>query len=366
MRSSIFVKNHRKMKTVYRASLLMLLMPGVAFAQTLVSTTPQNKKVLLEEFTRIHCGNCPAGNVIANDIMDIYPEQVFVIGLHSGFLAVPNPGEPDFRHPDAEAISDEFNLNATPRALVNRSEYNGNVLLSTSSWAAATSQVLGQSAPVNIGMATDFNAATRELSVTVELYYTTDAPASSNYLTVALTESGIIGWQTDYQNGNQPNYEHNHVFRGHLTDLWGEEITDTDMGSFVSRTYTMTVPNDFVIENCHVLAHVGEYRSEIYNAIEVAADGDTTVGVEQLSKEFLGRAFPVPASTHVQVPILADAGQGDLVLYNANGAQVLQVPVGYRQNLLRLDESHLASGLYSYRFEGENGISKARVLAIMP
>lgn len=334
-------------------------------AQNLVSTAPQNKKVVLEEFTRIHCGNCPAGNVIANGILDMHHGNVFLLGLHSGSLAVPNVGEPDFRHPDAEALADQFNLNGTPKALVSRAEYAGNVLLGTAVWPAAADEVLSQSAPVNVGIATDFNAGTRELEVTVELYYTLDAPVATNYLTVVLSESGIIGWQTDYVNGNQPNYQHNHVFRGHITDIWGDEVTDTQMGSLVSRTYTMTVPVDFDINNSHVLAYVGEYQSEIYNAMEVAANGGTTVGVSESEQELLGAAYPVPASSHLWVPILGEVSKGVIQLFDATGKQVQQVSVSQGATLVKLDVGALASGLYNYRFVGENAVSKARSISLV-
>ena len=37
----------------------------IASAQTFVSTTPENKNVILEEFTGISCGFCPDGHLIA-------------------------------------------------------------------------------------------------------------------------------------------------------------------------------------------------------------------------------------------------------------------------------------------------------------
>ena len=69
----------------------------MSFGQLLVDTTPQYKNVILEEFTGIHCMFCPDGHVIAQNIKNVYPNDVFVLNLHTGGYAYPNQGEPDFR-----------------------------------------------------------------------------------------------------------------------------------------------------------------------------------------------------------------------------------------------------------------------------
>ena len=51
-------------------------------AQTIVQTTPQNKKVILEEFTGVNCVWCPAGHTIANAIKASNPTNVFLINIH--------------------------------------------------------------------------------------------------------------------------------------------------------------------------------------------------------------------------------------------------------------------------------------------
>ena len=40
-------------------------------AQTIVSTTPENKNAILEEFTGIYCVYCPDGHLIANNLKDM-------------------------------------------------------------------------------------------------------------------------------------------------------------------------------------------------------------------------------------------------------------------------------------------------------
>ena len=67
--------------------ILLLLLPFSILAQ--VNTSPQNKKVLLEEFTGIHCGYCPDGHLLAQNLHDAYPDDVFLINIHTGGYASP-------------------------------------------------------------------------------------------------------------------------------------------------------------------------------------------------------------------------------------------------------------------------------------
>ena len=66
-------------------------------AQTFVSTTPENKNVILEEFTGIYCQFCPDGHLIAQNLHNANPNDVFLINIHTGGYSNPNgPNDPDF------------------------------------------------------------------------------------------------------------------------------------------------------------------------------------------------------------------------------------------------------------------------------
>ena len=77
-----------------------------AMAQLPVSTTPQNKKVVLEEFTGINCQYCPDGHKIANNIKASKPAgDVILVNIHTGGYANPSAGQPDYRTADGNAIA---------------------------------------------------------------------------------------------------------------------------------------------------------------------------------------------------------------------------------------------------------------------
>lgn len=77
--------------------LVFALFAYTANAQTIVSTTPQDKNVVLEEFTGVNCVFCPDGHARAQAIQDAYPDRVSLINIHTGGFANPTGNQPDFR-----------------------------------------------------------------------------------------------------------------------------------------------------------------------------------------------------------------------------------------------------------------------------
>ena len=52
---------------------------------------PQDRKVLIEEFTGVRCVNCPAGSAEIQNLLSVYGEQLIAISIHAGFYANPYP-----------------------------------------------------------------------------------------------------------------------------------------------------------------------------------------------------------------------------------------------------------------------------------
>ncbi|HRE77228.1 MAG TPA: Omp28-related outer membrane protein [Flavobacterium sp.] len=231
-------------KTLLTAILLTF---GYANSQTFVSTTPENKKVILEEFTGVNCVYCPQGHVIANNIKNANPNNVFLINIHQGSFATPGAGQPDFRTSFGNAIANQAGIAGYPAGTVNRSVFtglsqnqNGGTAMNRGSWANASNQTLGQSSYVNVGVQGVIDAQTRQLTVTVEVYYTGNSPVSTNKLNIALLQNNTLGPQTGGNMGN--NYNHQHRLVHMLTGQWGTDITTTTSGSFYSQTFNYTIP----------------------------------------------------------------------------------------------------------------------------
>ena len=229
---------------------LLLLLFFVAFSsysQTIVSTTPQNKKVILEEFTGINCQFCPAGHTIANAIKNANPADVFLINIHVGGFSTPAAGQPDFRTSFGTAIANQSGLTGYPAGTVNRTAFAGlsqngstGTAMGRNNWTNASNQTRNQSSYVNVATTASINVNTRLLTVFVEAYYTGNSPVSSNRLNVALLQNNTLGPQSS--GGLGDNYPHQHRLVHMVTGQWGDTYTTTTAGTLVTRTYTYTIP----------------------------------------------------------------------------------------------------------------------------
>lgn len=252
-------------------STVLLLLAITAFSQTIVSTSPENKNVILEEFTGIHCVFCPDGHAIAQSIMDANPDDVFVINIHTGGFAVPSGSEPDFRTAFGTAIANQSNLSGYPAGTVNRhffpgSTQNGGTAQSRGTWNTTSNQTMGEASYVNVAVEAELDVVTKELTVHVEAYYTGNSPESTNLLNVALLQDNTLGPQTGGNAGN--NYNHMHRLVHLLTGQWGEVISTTTTGTFVDETFTYTIPADYIgvpteIVDMKVVAFITETHQEI-------------------------------------------------------------------------------------------------------
>ena len=252
------------MKTNYTLNLLLTFFTLATFAQTIVSTDPEDKKVVLEEFTGITCGYCPDGHVIAQNIQNNNPGNVFLINIHQGSFANPGNSGFDFRTPFGNALAAQVGANFYPSGTINR---NSNAL-SRGSWTSAANTTLGQSSDVNVGVEADIDVQTNTITVHVEAFYTADSPESNNKLNVALLQNNTIGPQTDYANGNTTEYNHMHRLVWLITGQWGEVITTTTAGTFIDETYTYDIPDDYngvpvKIEDLEVVAFITETQLDM-------------------------------------------------------------------------------------------------------
>ncbi len=257
------------------------------WSQTLVSTEPTLKTVVLENFTGINCPNCPSGHAIAESIRAANPDRVIIVGVHQGSYAVPSAGQPDFRTAFGDALASQAALTGYPAGTINRHFFpayamNNGTAMSRSYWAAASNQILAQSSPVNVGVKSTFDAVTRQLTVDVELYYTATPATSTNYINVALLESNVIA----YQAGASSNYNHKNILRHFLTGQWGDTVKNIQAGAFRTKTYTYTVPTTYNIVNCDIAVYVAQSHQEILSGKRVAANGGSTFLIGKFNQNY--------------------------------------------------------------------------------
>lgn len=254
-----------------------------AGAQTFVSETPQTRKVLLEEYTGIRCANCPEGHKIAAQIVAEYPQEVFLMNIHGTALAIPQENEIDLRTTYGDALIELAGTTNIPSGSLNRHHFNDaeNTVLYRNDWEPHIQEILAMPSYVNIAAKASLDWQTRLLSVRVQLYYTQQPEAISNFIHVAVVQDSIAGAQNGtFFNSSQVlpdgRYLHLHAFRDFLSGQWGEE-TSIQTGQVIEKTFTKTMPEqignvDLNFKNLQIIAFVSENKEEIINVCQAEVE----------------------------------------------------------------------------------------------
>ncbi|PLW99866.1 MAG: hypothetical protein C0591_02145 [Marinilabiliales bacterium] len=234
------------------------------------------KKVLLEDYTGHDCVNCPTAAVVAEDLKELYGDQLVVMAVHAGFFARPTPSLPeDFRTVAGEAWDQYFGISAAgnPNGLVDRVETApGDYILSYGQWGAAIAVELETAAEAEITIENSF--AQNKLTSNIKSEFLTALTGTYN-LTFCITQDSIIGPQknNDANVGDIPlieNYVFMHVLR-YTNEIWGENLTDNvEVGKEYESTFSVDFEADWVPENCHVVAFISNQETKMILQVEEA------------------------------------------------------------------------------------------------
>jgi len=346
------------MKIFFTFLTLFSLLSSALVAQTIVGTNPENKNIVLEEFTGIHCVFCPDGHVIAQGIQNNNPDDVVLINIHTGGYAQPNPGEPDFRTEWGAVIAGQSGLVGYPAGTVNRHLFPGwsqgsGTAMSRSNWAGASNQFLAEPSYLNVGSRATIITSTRQLLVEVEVYYTDDSPQSTNYLNIAILQNNILGPQTGGDAGN--NYNHMHMLRELLTGQWGVEITETTTGSLYSKTIVYEIPNnyndvDVILEDIDIVAFVTESHQEVVSGI--SAGDIIMITANDYDAGILTTLIPQTVCTDEITPIIEMKNYGLVnltsldIYYSINNSEEIYYP--WTGNLVQNESAEITLPTVNY------------------
>lgn len=363
-----------------------------AFAQLPVSNDPENKKVVLEEFTGIYCGYCPDGHRIANEIHDADPDNVVLVNIHTGGFAVVNPGEPDLiTYAGAQIAGMPTNgITGYPAGTMNRTILTGTVMAGDRNyWTSWASTIKAEQAYANVALegfidtVTTFNDngdRLNVLTVNAEVYYTADSPVTSNSLSIVLLEDSVIGPQHNYGNPyyNLSNYNadgtynHNHVLRALLTPgKYGMKIPTTTSGTTFTASVSYTIPatygaagkeNPCKLPHLHLAAFVTENYKTTINANHgpISYQERTYVGIKNNTATISGVSlYPNPTNGLTKVRINANKADNVTVLvYNQVGQIVYDSSskdIGATTTDFDINTQNWATGLYSVVVKGKEG-----------
>ena len=252
--------------------------PPYTQQNTNTDTTINNnvKRVLIEEFTGHLCQNCPEASHIAENLQQLYPGKITIIAIHSGnFANLVSPNYmTDFRTEEGNILNTSFGVNTYPSGMVDRVKLLGSQLISPNEWGSIVNDRLSEQLTVNISITTQYNELNRNFNCTIK----TDilSPFDSPLMLVALfTEDSII----DYQKNNNPlygstpdipDYVHNHVLRGSITNIWGDTICANCLANdSYEKTYNYTLSNEWDEDNVNIVVYCYDAETqEIKQVIE--------------------------------------------------------------------------------------------------
>lgn len=227
--------------------------------------TPQQKNVLLEDFTGVRCKNCPTGAATAASLADANPGRLVLVGIHSNFLDDPYGSDPDLRTTEAQDIEDMLGpLIGKPSAAIDRALYSGQsaiLVAQVNAWPAAVNQALTATTPVNVGITSSYNSADNSITATVTLTYT-ETVTNDNRLTVMVTEDSILTAQLLPNDSINNAYYQEHVLRTTLSQDNGDPITDTkEPKRVIVKQYKLaSIPADWNVDHLNIVAIAHEFN----------------------------------------------------------------------------------------------------------
>ena len=258
-------------------------------AQQFVSTDPQNRNAVIEEFTGRNCGYCPDGHVIANQIVHSNPGRVWAVNIHAGGYAPTS--YPNFNTGVSTTICNGFQVTGFPAGVVNRSTAQAQ---GRGQWQSLTNQQLQQAAECNVAGQVVINPVTRLAKINVEVYYTANSASDKNYLTIYMLQDSIWGSQSGGSSNPEQyvggQYCHMHILRDAITADWGDEIAPTTAGTLITKEYVYEIPAsigspngvEVDLENIAFLAFVEEkQQGATYRPILNVNELTVTQGTEE-------------------------------------------------------------------------------------
>lgn len=252
------------------------------------------RTVLIEEWTGHTCIACPVAARKLDTLETVYGERFISIAIHDDYFAEPcfetgphfqppcatNPTafNEDFRCATGLSYSAAHPLGPTspPQGMVNRRIRGGSEIISVGYWASLTDSLVNLDAAATMHIDHTYNNSNRNVNVTVWGTWLSTYTGTIN-VAIMLTESGMIGWQTDGPTACDSAWEFKHVLRECLNtpgSVTGTQILNGPAAQ--GSTYTYTLPAAYVLpaafnENgCHLVAMIYDMTTgEVLQAKDV-------------------------------------------------------------------------------------------------
>ncbi|MBK9799591.1 MAG: Omp28 family outer membrane lipoprotein [Bacteroidetes bacterium] len=236
------------------------------------------RKVLIEDYTGHRCPNCPRAAEQIKLLKQARPGRVVAIGVHvTNQFAAPGSGiyNIDFRTALGNSLDSTFKVSllGLPTGMVNRKKVGAVYNIPYTQWGAYLDTFIQKPAEAYIKIENSYEAATRTVTATVTSEFLTSL--SGNYkLSVYIIEDSIAHAQKDQlipSPSNDSDYVHEHVLRGSLNSVFGEQLNTAPVNSTSSftKTYSKVLSAAWREKKCQIVAFIyDEATKEVIQAEE--------------------------------------------------------------------------------------------------
>ena len=270
------------MKKIFTV-VVLLCATLVVSAQEVPSSFP--RKYLIEHFTGDQCGYCPYGMYSIVEYTQKTSTPCIWVSHHYGH------DNDEYTISESAKIGSACGVNSAPNMAINRTKVMGSTIafhpgyLVEDGMAETIANKCETVAEASVVIDHTYNANTRELNVTVS-GQVANTTTTEYLLTVLIKENGLIGKQADYywswKTNGWKEFMHPCVARDLLTV---SQLGDTVLveNQAYSKTFTYTVSNQWVAENCCIVAYITPLaKKPVINAEETPLVVGTTGGAEYL------------------------------------------------------------------------------------
>lgn len=331
-------------------------------------STTALRNTVLEHFTTARCPNCPPAHERLEAAVNGQEDRVVWVAHHVGYYT------DDMTITESNQMLRFFNDGGStyaPAIMLDRNQAfvtdndPGPVFFPGEDVAQVISNAISTPAYVSVNISdVNYDAQSRQLSLTVNGSFISDMTFDSPRITVYIMQDHIMGTQS----GASGQYEHNHVIRACVTDVWGDAtaITSTTAGSTFSKTFTYTMPTNFKANNCWAAAFVNNYTSNVNNCRIANAtktgyllEGtDPTAGIGDVQASMKVVTYPNPTTEMAYVTTESTIRSYEMV--DALGRKVMGSE-NVNADILELNVSSLSAGIYFITVTTDLGTATQRL-----
>lgn len=345
-----------------------------------VVSTNSPRQVIIQDHTGAWCQFCPDGSYRLDTIAH-NNSWVVPVAVHNGDAMVISEGT---------TIQNEY-ISGYPSGLIDFYPFDGDMEVNRGSWSAKAWERYGMVTPVAISIVNQtYDTTTKTVTATVKADFHTDFTNADIRFNFYVTEDGVTGTGSGYNQVNFYNtqtghpyfgagnpivgFHHNHTLRAALGGAWGDgdsiPATINDGDSF-THTFTYTVPTGQDPDSMFIVGVVQNYSAnsldrEIFNAIDAPLKKAPVATDNSLFASSFS-VYPNPTAGNVNLNInLADANDLTISITNVLGATVKTVNmknVSFATE--QIDLSNLQSGLYLMKITSKDGMSTVKKIEVM-